>query len=157
MFICFNLTITFVCFKNSVLLYSRVGAGFPELESQKMLRLRNTCQNCKIPFKKFVSAANGAKNISLNYIVLTTLLNTLNSNRVNVIPILSKVGIGIQRLTPASAFRHTSSQSGTGSKKYRTIVLYSGTRAVPASLSQTDRILNSPVIRYFCLLLGTVL
>jgi hypothetical protein len=38
------------------------------------------------------------------------------------------------KLTPASAFRHLSSQSGTAVKKCRTASFYSGTGSVPASL-----------------------
>jgi hypothetical protein len=39
-----------------------------------------------------------------------------------------------EKLTPASAFRHLSSQSGTALKKCRTASFYSGTGSVPASL-----------------------
>jgi hypothetical protein len=39
-----------------------------------------------------------------------------------------------RKLTPASAFRHLSSQSGTGPKTSRTASLYSGTGTAPASL-----------------------
>jgi hypothetical protein len=39
-----------------------------------------------------------------------------------------------RKLTPASAFRHLSSQSGTGPNKCRTASLYSGTGTAPASL-----------------------
>jgi hypothetical protein len=42
--------------------------------------------------------------------------------------------------TPASAFRHPSSQSGTGPSKCRTASLYSGTGQGPASL-----VFSSPV------------
>jgi hypothetical protein len=39
-----------------------------------------------------------------------------------------------RKLTPALAFRHPSSKSGTGPLKCRTASLYSGTGQVPASL-----------------------
>jgi hypothetical protein len=45
-----------------------------------------------------------------------------------------------RKLTPASAFRHPSSQSGTGSKKCRTASFCSGTGHVPTSL-----VVSSPV------------